>query len=426
MKKIGFWILTSLVMGNMVGSGIYLLPSSLASLGSITLGSWVITSIGSLFLALVFASLSQRFPKTGGPYVYCREGLGHFIGFQVAYSYWIYMGVGLAAIAVAFTGYLSAFFPILVTDRTLAFLSTISILWVITFINLIGVHFAGVFQLIITILKFLPLLLVTGIALFHFDPALLGSFNVSGQSSYMALSEGAMLTLWAFLGLESACIPADEVENPKRTIPRATIIGVSLAALIYLLSTLAIMGALPNETLRNATYPFALLAERFMGPFGKWLLAIGAMMSCIGTLNGWLLVQTQIGLAAAKDGLFPVSFSRLSKKRAPVFGLITSSILITLLLTMTIKQSLITQFTSIITVATLAAIFAYLYTTISEVVLQKRRAYKEISVALLAFIYVFWAITSTSHTLLYFGTLLLFLSLPIYAWMKRYEQKKNL
>lgn len=426
MKKIGFWILTSLVMGNMVGSGIYLLPSSLAAIGSITLGSWILTSIGSLFLALVFASLSQRFPRTGGPYVYCREGLGHFIGFQVAYSYWIYMGVGIAAIAVAFTGYLSAFFPLLATSRELAFISTISILWIITFINLIGVHFAGTFQLIITILKFIPLLLVTAVALFHFDSSFLDTVNISGKSTYMALSEGAMLTLWAFLGLESACVPADEVENPKRTIPRATIIGVCLASLIYLLSTLAIMGALPNEILKTATYPFALLAERFMGPVGKWVLAIGAMMSCIGTLNGWLLVQTQIGLAAAKDGLFPKSFARLSGGRSPTFGLLISSGLITLLLTMTIDQSLISQFTSIIKVATLAAIFAYLYTSISEVVLQKRGAYKEIVIALLAFVYVFWAITSTSHTLLYFGTLLLFLSLPIYAWMKRYEQKKNL
>jgi APA family basic amino acid/polyamine antiporter len=426
MKKIGFWILTSLVMGNMVGSGIYLLPSSLAAIGSITLGSWILTSIGSLFLALVFASLSQRFPKTGGPYVYCREGLGHFIGFQVAYSYWIYMGVGIAAIAVAFTGYLSAFFPILASSRELAFIATVSILWIITLINLVGVHFAGAFQLVITILKFIPLLLVTAFALFHFDSSLLDSFNVSGKTNYMALSEGAMLTLWAFLGLESACVPADEVENPKKTIPRATIIGVILASLIYLLSTLAIMGALPNETLRSATYPFALLAEKFMGPIGKWILAVGAMMSCIGTLNGWLLVQTQIGLAASKDGLFPKSFARLSSGRAPIFGLLTSSVLITLLLTMTIDQSLISQFTSIITVATLAAIFAYLYTAISEVVLQKRGAYKEIAVALLAFLYVFWAITSTSQALLYFGTLLLFLSLPIYAWMKRYEQKENI
>lgn len=426
MKKIGFWILTSLVMGNMVGSGIYLLPSSLAAIGSITLGSWIMTSIGSIFLALVFASLSQRFPKTGGPYVYCREGLGHFIGFQVAYSYWIYMGVGIAAISVAFTGYLSAFFPVLAASRELAFASTVSILWLITLINLVGVHFAGTFQLIITILKFIPLFLVTGVALFHFDSSFLDAVNVSGKSDYRALSEGAMLTLWAFLGLESACVPADEVENPKKTIPRATIIGVCLASLIYLLSTLAIMGALPNEVLKTATYPFALLAEKFMGPVGKWILATGAMMSCVGALNGWLLVQTQIGLAASKDGLFPRSFSRLSAKRAPVVGLLASASLITLLLTMTIKQSLISQFTSIITIATLAAIFAYLYTSISEVILQKRGARKEILIALLAFVYVFWAITSTPQTLLYFATLLLFLSLPVYAWMKRYEQKKNL
>lgn len=410
----------------MIGSGIYLLPASLASIGTISLGSWILTSIGSLFLALVFSSLSQRFQRTGGPYVYCREGLGDFVGFQVAYSYWIYMGVGLAAISVGFTGYLSTFFPVLMHNHFLAFCSSVAILWIITLINLVGVHFAGAFQLVMTILKIIPLLLVTGLAFFHFDSSLIGDFNVSGESNFSALSHGMMLTLWAFLGLESACVPADEVENPSKTIPRATIIGVVVASLVYILSTLAVMGVIPNNVLRDTPAPFALLAQTVMGPAGRVIVGIGALISCIGTLNGWLLVQTQIALAASKDSLFPRSFSRLTKGRAPAFALLTSAVLITLLLTMTLKQSLVNQFTSIITVATLAAIFAYLYTTISEVVVQKRGAYKKITIALLAFAYVFWVITSTEQSLIYFGFLLLFLSLPIYAWMRRYEQQKNL
>lgn len=431
-KKLGVWMLTALVVGNMIGSGVFLLPASLASIGSITVFSWCATAVGAMLLALVFAKLSTLFPKTGGPYIYCLEGFGNFIGFQVAYNYWIYMWVGNAAIAVAFTGYLSTFFPELIQNNLLAFFVTAGVVWLFTLINIVGVHMAGMFQLILTILKFVPLILIAIIGLFFIDSSNLTFFNVSGKSNFSAFSSGAMLTLWAFLGMESASIPADEVKNPEKTIPRATILGTALTALVYIASTIAIMGVIPVPELQDAAAPFADLAGRIFGEWGKLVMGAAAVISCMGALNGWILLQGQIPLAAAKDQLFPKKFGQISKQRAPVFGIVLSSVLVTLLLVLNFNKNLVDQFTFIISLATLAAIIAYLYTTIAEFVIyvkhpekaDKGKIVRSLTIAGLAFLYTFWATISAGQEIVFYGALLMFTSIPIYGWMQWQKYKK--
>lgn len=417
--SLGLWTLTALVVGNMIGSGVFLLPAALAKLGTITIYSWIITAIGSLFLALVFSKLSTVFPKTGGPYIYCKETFGDYIGFQVAYNYWIYMWVGNAAIAVAFTGYLSSFFPILATNSFYGFLATASIVWFFTLINIIGVHFAGVIQLILTILKFFPLIILSVIGIFFIDSKNLTFFNISDVSNFSAFSSGAVLTLWAFLGMESASIPADEVKDPKKTIPRATIIGTLLTMLIYILSTVAIMGVIPVTELKDSTAPFADFAAHLFGPWGKAIIALVAIISCAGALNGWILLQGQIPLAAAKDQLFPSFFAKLSKRRTPAFGIAFSSLLITVILFFNFHKSLVNQFTFIIQLAVLAALIAYLYTTIAEFLLPaKKRKTISLIISSIAFVYVFWAIISSGCDTVFYGAMLLFSSVPIYGLMQ--------
>ena len=425
-------MLTALVVGNMIGSGVFLLPASLASIGSISVFSWCATAVGAMLLAMVFAKLSTLFPKTGGPYVYCREGFGNFVGFQVAYNYWMYMWVGNAAIAVALTGYLSTFFPELIHNNLLAFFVTAGAVWLLTLVNILGVHFAGLFQLILTILKFVPLILIAIIGLFFIDTQNLTYFNVSGQSNFQAFSSGAMLTLWAFLGMESASIPADEVLNPKKNIPRATIIGTALTALVYILSTIAIMGVIPVPQLKESAAPFADLAGKILGPWGKFVMGAAAVISCFGALNGWILLQGQIPLAAAKDQLFPKKFEKLSKSRAPVFGIVLSSCLVTLLLILNFNKNLVDQFTFIISLATLAAIIAYLYTTVAEFVIyikypdkaEKKALLKSLTIAGLAFLYTFWATLSAGHEIVFYGVLLMFTSIPIYGLMEWQKYRK--
>ncbi len=425
-QRLGFWTLTALVCGNMIGSGVFLLPSSLARFGSISIFAWLCTCIGAILLGLVMAKLGSSLPKTGGPYAYCAAAYGEFIGFQIAYGYWIAMWVGNAAIAIAFVGYLGVFFPVLTHNHLFSFFAATSVVWFLTFINTLGVKQAGMVQLVTTILKLLPLFVIGFLGFFYSDLHYLHPFNATGESNFSALTGAATLTLWAFIGLESATVPAESVENPKYNIPRATILGIILTAVLYLLCMTAVMLMMPNEQLLHSTAPFADAAKIMFGPWGEKIIAIGAIISTFGTLNGWTLMQAQIPLAAAQDGLFPRLFALKNKAGAPYSALIISSVLITLLLLMTLNKSLVTQFTYIILLATLSNVIPYFFTCIAQLILfvKKRELFngthfvKSSLIAILAGVYSFWAIIGSGEELVFFGTLLLLSCLPFYALLQ--------
>lgn len=425
-QKLGVWMLTALVTGNMVGSGVFLLPASLASFGSIGLLSWVLTSVGALFLALVFAKLGSIMPKIGGPYAYCREGFGEFIGFQMAYNYWIALWVGNAAIAVAFTGYLGVFIHPLSGNPGLSCAMSIAVVWLTTLVNILGVRRAGIVQLVTTILKLMPLLLLASIGLLFIQPHNLAQFNISGKSDFSALTGAATLTLWSFIGLESATVPADDVENPQRNIPRATIYGTLVASVIYILSSLAVMGMIPLNELAHSSAPYAEAARIMFGPLGSLLIAAGAVISTFGALNGWTLLQGQVPLAAARDGIFPRSFAKISRQGTPIWGLVISSALITLLLLLTLSDSLVKQFTFIILLATLASLIPYLFTAMAELIIfirdrerfNGKRLLGASIVAILAGAYAFWTIIGSGTETVFYGMMLFFSSVPVYVWMK--------
>lgn len=425
-QKLGLWMLTSLVAGNMIGSGIFLLPSSLASYGSISILSWIFTSAGAILVALVFAKLGSLIPRVGGPYAYARAGFGNFTGFQIAYNYWIALWVGNAAIAVAFTSYLSIFFPVLKSNIELSCIVSIAIVWLMTFVNIIGIRRAGVLQLITTILKLVPLILIATFGLLYIHPQYLKDFNISGTSNFSALSSAATLTLWAFIGLESATVPADDIIDPARTIPRATILGVIIAALVYVMSTIAVMGVVPMGELAKSLSPYADAAKIMFGPTAAIIVGLGAIISCLGALNGWTLLAGQIPMAAARDGLFPKIFATKSRFGTPIVGLVVSSLLITLLLLLTLNKSLVTQFTFIILIATLASLIPYLYTCLGELMLfikhpdhfNGKSLVAPSIISVLATIYIFWAIYGSGKDTVFYGGLLFFSSVPIYAWMQ--------
>lgn len=425
-QKLGLWMLTALVTGNMIGSGIFLLPASLAAYGSISLLSWIVTAGGALLIALVFAKLANVMPLIGGPYAYCREAFGDFVGFQMAYNYWIALWVGNAAIVVALTGYLSFFWPILAKNALLSCIVSISLVWLTTFINVLGVRHAGFFQLLTTILKLIPLLLVAFVGIFYIHPHYLAAFNLSGKSNFSAFSGAATLTLWSFIGLESASVPAGHIENPMRNIPKATILGVTIATVVYILSSIAVMGVMPLTELAHSSAPYADAAYIMFGPIGSTLVAIGAVISCLGALNGWILLQGQIPLAAAQDKLFPAVFLKRTANGTPIVGLVISSILITFLLLLTLNHSLVKQFTIIILLATLASLIPYFLTTMSELVIffkypglfKSRKLVGSVVVAVLAGIYSFWVIMGSGKETVFYGTLLLLSSAPIYVWMR--------
>lgn len=425
-KSLGFWTLTALVAGNMIGSGIFMLPASLATFGSIGIFAWILTAMGTMVLAIVFARLSRLIPRTGGPYAYCREAYGDFIGFQVAYNYWIALWVGNAAIVVTLISYLGVFFPELNTNPWLSFVLSLGIIWLITFINVLGVKEAGRMQIITTVLKLLPLLVIATVGLLFIHKQNLLQFNVSGKSNFNALTGAATLTMWAFIGFESATVPAEHVENPRKNIPRATIVGTSVAALVYIFSTIAVMGIVPMQTLAHSSSPFAEAANMMFGPWANWIIAAAAVIACFGTLNGWILMQGQIPLAAAKDGLFPQRFQKVNKAGSPALGLIVSSILISILLAMRYGASLVDQFTMISLLATLASLIPYIYTSVAELMLfirhKEKYSAKRLAgsgvLAMLAFGYTYWLIYGAGLEIVFYGVLLLLSSIPIYLFLQ--------
>ncbi len=424
-KKLGLWICTSLVVGNMIGSGVFLLPASLAPYGGISIIGWLITATGSMLLALVFARLSRLVPKAGGPYAYARAGLGEFAGFLIAWGYWISTWVTNAAISVAFVSYLTVFWRTPAEKPLVAAVVALAIIWLLTWVNATGVRQAGQVQLVTTILKLLPLVVISTVGLVYCQTENFIPFNPSGGSPLSAVTATISLTLWAFLGFESATVPADDVVNPERTISRATIIGTTLTALIYILSTAAVMGIIPSSELKVSTAPFADAARQIWGTWAAYAVSVGAVISCFGALNGWILLQGQIPLASARDGLFPPVFGRVSKRGTPVIGLVVSSILVTLLMAANYTKGLVELFTFIILLATLTCLIPYVFATIAELMIfinererfSGQRLLGASTIAVLGFLYSLWAIGGAGKDIVYWGFLLMLAGLPFYVWV---------
>ncbi len=425
-QGLGIWMLIALVAGNMLGSGGLLLPASLASIGSIGILAWIATAIGALFLALTFANLSRIDPREGGPYVYCHDAFGEFASFQVAYCYWMAIWIGNAAIVVACIGYLAVFFPRLACDQQLAFWVGAATVWLFTFINTLGVRQVGIVQLITSILKIVPLVITAFIAIFFIDPSHYHIFNVSGQSNHVAFNNAAALTLWSFIGVESATIPTGVIINPERNIPLATLIGTVVAAFVYILGTIAIMGIIPMAELANLSAPYAEVAKIIFGGWAYWLMDAVAVIACLGTLNGWILLQAHVPLAMAQDKLFPQVFAQQNKDGTPVYGVILTSVLVTILLAMSSSKHFVEQFNMIILLAVLATLILYLYSSMAALIIflkhkQKLTAGKlirNILTAIIAFVYSFWAVIGAGTEIVFYGTVLFLTSVPIYIWVK--------
>jgi APA family basic amino acid/polyamine antiporter len=429
-KKVGLWIATALVVGNMVGSGVFLLPASLAPFGGISILGWVFTSVGAILVAFMLAKLGRMMPEVGGPYAYTRRGIGEMAAFMVAWGYWISIWTGNAAISVGFTGYMAAFFPALAEVPALGAGAALAAIWLLTGVNALGVREAGIVQLVTTILKLLPLLAIGTLGLLYLDRSHFTPFNPSGLPTFSALTATATLTLWAFLGLESATIPADSVKDPGKTIPRATILGALSVAVLYILATVGVMGILPLDALGESTAPFAEAGGRIWGSGAAYLIAAGAAISAFGALNGWILLQGQMPMAAARDGLFPAVFGKLSRRGTPVAGLVLSSLLITGLMALNYTATLVEQFTFIVLLATLSTLIPYVFSALAELLIffreresfRGQRLWAHSTVGVLALAYSIWAIVGSGADTIFWGFILLLAGLPVYAWRIRKRQ----
>lgn len=421
-KPLGFWMLTSLVVGNMVGSGIFLLPSSLAKFGSISLLSWIITTFGAFMIAIMFSKMSLLVPKNGGPYAYAKAGLGNFIGFQTAYTHWISMWVGNLALIIAMVGYFISLWPVLGNPVYSLILAIVTI-WLLTVVNIFGVRPAGVLQITTTILRLVPVILLIVVAAVLFNPHYITDyFDLTSQSPALDINDAASLTLWAFIGIESAVIPYSYVKNPSRNIPLATLIGTGVSAVLYILSSTLILGLLPNEILANTASPFIAAAQLAFGSvWGKWFMTIGAIIACFGCINGWTMLKGQVAMAAADNNLFPNIFAVRNKYNVPALGLIVTAILETTLLFLTVRTQLSEQFHIIILMASLAALIPYFYATVSSIIVIKNLedSFKNkiyLIIGSLAALYSFWAIFTNGRKALFYGSILVLSSALMYGW----------
>lgn len=426
-RSLGLATTTSIVIGNMVGSGVFLLPASLAIYGIYSLWGWGFSTVGALLLAWVFSSLSRRLSRAGGPYAYPREAFGDFAGFLIAWVYWISILAANAAIAVAFASYLTAYFPVLTREPIYGGLAAIAALWILTGLNIWGVRAAGKMQLITVILKLAPLLVLAVFGFFYFDPKLLESGHAAG-SALSSVNAAAAFTMFAFLGLECATIPAAHVKNPEKTIPRATLLGTVIAAAFYIACTTVVMGLIPSTTLAKSTAPFAVAAALLWGSWGGYLIAATALISCFGALNGWILMQGQFPQAVANDNLFPKFFARESRRGTPAIGLVVSSVLGTLLILMNYSHGLVGMFNIILLLDTFFVLVPYMFCAMAEIVLSRaqnrslRAPVRNIVLACLAFAFALWASAGTGEDSLYWGTLVILLGIPLYVWVKHRQK----
>ncbi len=425
-RALGLAMLTSLVVGNMIGSGVFLLPASLAPFGGVSIVGWLVTTVGSILLGLVFARLSRRLPEAGGPYAYTHAAFGEFAGFLVGWGYWISCWSALAAIAVAMTGYLGALVPAVSATPAAAAASAVVAIILLAAVNIAGVRQAGIVQLATTILKVLPLVAVAVFGLPRLQVAHFVPFNPSGLSMPGAIQACIALTLWAFLGMEAATVPAEDVRDPRRTIPRATVLGVTIAACLYVASTVAVMGMVSPEVLASSGAPFADAARALWGTGAGTLVAAGAFISCFGALNGWILVTGQVPMAIARHGLFPPFFARLSRRGTPALGLALSSTLASLLVVANFTKGLVGMFTAMILLSTLASLIPFAFCAMADALLtiRERRGLSKaalrggLAIAGLAFVYSLAATAGAGRDTVYWGFLTLLAGIPFYVLSK--------
>jgi basic amino acid/polyamine antiporter, APA family len=314
-------------------------------------------------------------------------------------------------------------------NRTMAVVLTLGAIWAVVLVNLRGVKEAGMFAQVTTYTKLVPFAAIALIGLFFIDPSHFTEFNPSGKSLFGASAALAPLTMFAFLGLESATVPAGDVVDPKRTIPRSTILGITIATLLYVLGTIAVMGLVPREQLVNSVAPFSDAARVLWGPWGAKVISIAVIVSAIGALNGWTLLMGQVPMAAAQDRLFPPLFGRLSSRGVPAVGIIISAILATLLvLTQVAGPPGFSAFYKLMVgLSTMAAVVPYAFCALATGLVAAYAAHSGPAprlgaIEVIAFVFAVFTLFGCGAVPVLYGFLMLILGIPIYVWQKRRVQ----
>jgi putrescine:ornithine antiporter len=423
-KKMNLVQLTFIVMVNMMGSGIIMLPANMAQVGAISLLSWVVTALGSLALAYGFAQAGLLNQRAGGMAAYAEDAYGKAGYFQVFFLYFLSLAIANVAVASSALGYLAAFAPGLTSTPAITCIGVIALLWLTTVANFGGPSLTGRIGAITVWGVILPVGLISIIGWFWFSAdTFAAAWNPQGLGLVEGMGSSISLTLWAFLGLESAAQASGAVENPKRDVPLACMFGTGGAAVIYILSTTVIQGIVPNAELAQSTGPFGLVYSQMFGPaVGSIVMAL-AVMACLGSLLGWQFTLAQTGKAAADEGMFPALFAKSNRLGAPIAGMVVMGVVQSLMALSTISPNLSEQFSALVNLAVVTNVVPYIM-AISALPLMMRAAgvaetkYRRNSaVAVVAMLYSVYALYASGTDAVFGGMLAWAIAFLIWAFI---------
>ena len=422
-RIIGFWRGWSIAVGCAVGSGIFMMPTLLAPYGMLGFGGWIIAGSGSVLVALTMARLVIRIPKTGGPYVYVNEGLGKFLGFIIAWTYWVACVAAISGISIAFVGYLGFFIPIISNSPIHSLLTTLVLVWVIVALNIRSLENSSKFQLVSTLLKILPLLFIVFLGLTNFNASNLPELNPSNLHPISLLATVTTLVMWSFVGIETATVPADNVINPQKTIPKVLIASVLTILALYLMVSISVAAIVPANELINSSAPFALAATKILGITGGTIISIGALISTLGSLNANTITAGNLSLAAARDGLLPKKFITLTEAGTPIYTYILTGGFVSILLILNYTKGIVNAFVFMAMLSTLSTLIAYAFCAIAEFKFaQNDKNNQQRNTAILlscaTFLYAFFAIWGAGIEMIIYSLLLILIGTPIYALKK--------
>lgn len=418
-NKLGPVLATALVAGMMIGSGIFLLPARLAGIGGVTIFSWIICAIGTLFVAGTFAGLAIVKPSPEGMVDYARQGLGRYFGFQSSLAYWVGMWTGNVAIALAVVGYLAHFVPV-VAEPIPGVLAAIAVIWFITLIALVGPRFLAKYGALALALGLVPVCSVAFLGWFWFDPAVFhASWNISGKPASAAVMGAIVSVFWAYQGLEAATVAAAVVRRPERNIPIAVIGGLALATLVYVLACTAIMGIIPARELHASTAPFALAVGTMFGAVAAGAVAVCAMMKASGTLGSCVLVTAETTRSSSALAYFPRWLAKTRADGTPVRALLVMGVIMSAAVFLT-RSDLSQQFELMIDISVVLTTFVYGYCCVtlfrlSPTIANARGRMAARICAVLGGLFCIGVIVGAEHKLLYGSLIFMAATIPLWA-----------
>jgi putrescine:ornithine antiporter len=430
-KKMTLAGLTTLVAVNMMGSGIIMLPSSMAQIGAVSLLSWLVTAVGSMAIAYSFAQLGVFCPRSGGMSAYSEEAHGKSSFFMASFLYYLSLAIGNVAIAISAVGYLTPFIPWLGTGATPLFVGVVGLIWLTIVANFGGARLTGKIGSFTVWGVIIPVAGLGIIGWFWFSADTFAqAWNPHSLEFSDAIAQSIPLTLWAFLGMESAAQNSDAVENPKKNVPLACLLGTLGAAVIYVLSTSVIFGIVPDADLANSSAPFAYVYAEMFNPFiGKIIMAL-AVIACVGSLLGWQFTLAETAKYTADFNMFPKVFAKLNKVGAPVAGMIIAGVIQTLFAVSTMSPDAAAQFGKLVDLAAVTNIVPYITAISALVIVMKKanvtgKAYTlNIICMLVAIIYSAYALYASGMEAVFGGMVVMMVSYLLYGFIAyRFEDK---